>query len=156
MCSCVSLQHVAAHLDWWVPDGPSDKLNLYRKVTQDWQFCDKQPPDFWNLRKSPPSSCCLPASESRLHHELKIAWANWIRLMVVLLEHEKKAVMLYIFHRNSAPFCPEQHGRLVILLFCVENRNKSLSSSRPWDGSTDSHICKTTGTWFWFRGLKTD
>lgn len=156
MCSCVSFQHVAAHCDWWVPDGPSDKLNLYRKVTQDWQFFDKQPPGFWKLRKSfLPSSCCLPASESRLH--ISSRWppgANWSRLMVVLLQHEKKLLCYTYFTGTRHLFCPEQHGRLVILLFCVENHNKSLSSSQPWDGNTDrSHICKTSGTWCWFCGL---
>ena len=65
--------------------------------------------------------------------------------------------------QQRATFCPEQHGRLVILLFCVESYNKSLSSSLPRDRRTDkSHICKMPGLgwwwrrwwWWWFLGIK--
>lgn len=158
MCSCVSFQHVAAHLDWWVPDGPCDKLNLYRKVTQDWQFFDNRALGFWKLRKC---FSLLPKAQfgsQPLNQDSTISsrWppgANWSRLMVVLL-----VCLCYTYFTGTQHLlCPEQHGRLVILLFCVENYNKSLSSSQPWDRSTDrSHICKTSGTWCWFCGLKTD
>lgn len=87
---------------WWTIWQIESLQEGHPRMTVRWQTASM----FLKAKKMPPQAhvASQPLNQDFTINSKWPPGANWSRLMVVLLKHYFIFFMLYIFHRNSAPF----------------------------------------------------